>query len=106
MIKFIVVVLLSWPQAYAAPGVGEWWANFCERHLVAEDPYQKHFRQAPVIEIVKEYRQQAALRYWTKRSHDEYEMMLWVLVSRLEQPISEEERSLIQEALEDYPSFR
>jgi len=111
--SLILVLLLSLSSANAAQSrAATWWSNFCERHLIAEDPYQKHFRQkANVEEIVTEYRKQGAARYWAGTSvnqfgEDEYEMILWVMMDKLQQPITTDERLLIQTALEDYPSGR
>lgn len=100
-----VVLLTVLFQFYTPPTHAGWFKDFCARHLIADHPYQVWARRLPTHDVVREFRQQAALVRWRRGDPDEYEMVLAVLTKRYDHATSTE-REEIREAFEDYPDPR
>ena len=107
MLKLLVLVAslsLASPSAHPQGKFQSWWTGFCERHLVAEHPYQLFLQESPISKVVQEYRHWGGIRHWTGEVTDEFQIAYAVMISRFRsQDLSLEERSLVIEAVEDYP---
>jgi hypothetical protein len=64
----------------------DWWAGFCERHLVAEDPYQ--YEALTNDQIVDLY-------HAHKRQRFESQALLWEIQNRLAGDLSYEDREIL-----------
>ena len=84
-----------------------WLTDFCERHLVAQHPYQVALTKLSTSDLIREYRAQGAKRYWKAVDTDEFEMVLTIVVDRIrETQLTAMEKDMIKNALIDYPAWQ
>lgn len=87
MSKLIFVLVLLVPVTHAAPKT--WWGRFCEKYLVADDPYQFEPRMAYlrnqsatqeefITKLIGEYRQVGASLSWRQKRDDNEVMRIYL----------------------------
>lgn len=101
--KLVLVFFLG--VGVAKADVKSWWKDFCERHIVANDPEQHAWM--PTAKLVKVYREIGAELYW--RKSEEKALLLKELGEemrkRLYDPAEPDEMiEAIDDALFDYQS--
>lgn len=105
--KWILILLCAGAtHAQAKERVSDWWRGFCERHLVAEHPYQINLKTVSNAELVDEYRWRAGKFYWYRIASDELHMAYAIIIDRLNnQSLSEEDEQSLRDAITDYPLY-
>lgn len=81
--KFAIIFFLL---GGVAPAHAAWWSNFCQRHLIADDPYQ--FETATEIGLRREhYRYSSKIKngFASKRDRQIFELIETELKRRGEQ---------------------
>jgi len=73
------------------------WADWCERHLISEDPYQ--YESVPVDKLVDMYRKEAVKCFWSRQQSRHLSILGWTIRSYY--PIT----PAIQDLFDSYSQF-
>lgn len=103
----LILLCASLTQAQAKDRMSSWWRGFCERHLVAEHPYQVSLKTVSNAELINEYRWRAGKFYWYRIASDELHIAYALILDRLNNhSLSEEDELSLRDAIADYPLYR
>lgn len=100
----LVFLILAGMQCHARQKLSQMFSSFCERHIVAQHPFEKQIKRLKTSELLKIYRDYGAHAYWYDEIQDEFHMVYAEIVQRnLDGRLNEDEKRLIAEAIVDYP---
>jgi hypothetical protein len=114
--KFLLIFALTMPHAFAAKDT--WWGRFCEKYLVADDPYQYEEvveamradsanNEVFVHKLVEKYREFGASLSWGAkgRQGNYYKICLRTIGRELRRELSYAPSPEIEDILDSYSKF-